>query len=103
MMLCCLVRIVKKVQRVVVRTVSVLARNLSYWARRAWKAHRERVATDATYAALTALALGGMLGTVPFTEVLAAVLAAALGVYMNAAGPGGRGRWNRNDDWDFAR
>src|SRR5664279_1199978 len=103
MMLCCLVRIVKKVERMVMQAVSVLARNVCFRARRAWKAHRERVATDAAYAALTVMVLGGLLGTVPLTEVFAAVLAAALGVFMSATGPGrGRGNRNWNDEWDFA-
>ena len=47
--------------------------------------------------------LGGLFGTVPLTEVFAAVLATALGVYMNATGPGrGHGGRNWNTDWDFA-
>ena len=100
-MLCNLVRLVKKVQGVVLRAVSVLARRLGRRARRAWKAHRERVATDPAYAALTALVLGWLLGTVPLTDLRAAVLAAALGVYMNATGQGrGDGGWNY--EWDFA-
>src|SRR5664279_2446398 len=102
MMLCNLARLVKKVKRVVLRAASVLGRNLGHRAKRAWKAHRERVATDATYAALTAMVLGALLGTVPFTEVLAAVLAAALGVYVSATGPG-RGHGGRHwNEWDFA-
>ena len=103
-MLCVLARLYKKVERVVVlRAVSVLARTLGRRARRAWKARRERVATDAPYAALTVIVLGGLFGTVPVTEVFAAVLATALGVFMSATGPGrGRGNRNWNDEWDFA-
>jgi hypothetical protein len=82
-MLRCVVRLYKKIKRVVRRATAVLLRRADEQLRRAWKFHASRVTQDPTYAAVTAIVLGGFFGAVPPKQVLAAVLAAVLGVFAN--------------------
>lgn len=70
--------------------------------RRAWSAHGARVATDASYAAVTAVVLARFLCLVPVGDVIAAVLAALLGVYMTGVNKyrPDVSRWT--NDWDLS-
>ncbi len=101
-MLRCLIRVAKTITNTITRTVSAFAKRIAQHLRRAWASHGERVATDATYAAVTATVLAGFLGLVPVKDVLSAVLAGVLGVYMTSRHGHSRdvNRWN--EDWDLA-
>jgi hypothetical protein len=101
-MLRCLIRVAKTIANAITRTVTALAKRIAQRLRRAWASHGERVATDATYAAVTATVLAGFLGLVPIKDVLSAVMAGVLGVYMTSRHGRGRdvNRWN--EDWDLA-
>ncbi|MGH8961414.1 MAG: hypothetical protein ACRDWT_09430 [Jatrophihabitantaceae bacterium] len=98
-MFCCLLRLYRKIRRQVLRAATILAWRLAHRCRRAWAAHGARVSQDATYAAATVLVLSGLFGMVPVKDVLAAVLAALLGVYMPTR-PGDRRAGHRTTRWD---
>jgi hypothetical protein len=83
-MLHSVVRFYKKIERVVRRATSVLLRGADEQLRLAWKFRASRVRQDPTYAAVTAIVLGGLFGAVPPKEVLAAVLAGVLGLAVNS-------------------
>jgi predicted lysophospholipase L1 biosynthesis ABC-type transport system permease subunit len=52
--------------------------------RTAWLEHRVRVSPYAAYATVTVAVLAGLLGLMPMRDVIAAVVAAALGILFNA-------------------
>lgn len=95
-MLCCLVGLLRKVDEATTRTLRRVVRV----ARRLWRGHVDRAATDAAYAAAAAAVIGGLLGFVPARDVIAAVLAAALGIYINGPRPAG-GLARALDPWDL--
>ena len=101
-MLRCLIRVAKKIIKTVTRAATAVAKWIAQCLRRAWKSHGDRVATDAVYAAVTATLLAGLLGLIPVTDVLAAVLSAVFGVHMTSRHGHSRdvNRWN--EDWDLA-
>jgi hypothetical protein len=98
-MFCCLVRIYRKVKQVIVRAATVLAWRTEQRVRQAWRAHGVRVASNATYAAVTATVLAGVLGLVPVKDVLSAVLGAVLGYASTQRGTGRRMTGSWSDDW----
>lgn len=99
-MLCRLIRFNRKLQRFLRRAVIAVAERLTRRVRVLWHAHLEKVATNAAYAAATAAVLGGVLGVIPVRDVLAAVMAAAFGVYIKGTQHAAAmsGRWE--DPWD---
>ena len=101
----CLTRFYKRAKRMVVTAVTVLLRRVAGRARQAWASHGSKVRTDPPYAAVIAIVLGGAFGVVPPKEVLAAAVAAALGVVMtgrNRPDSHPRRDMNRwNDDMDL--
>ena len=95
-MLCCLAGLARNVDKAITRTV----RRVACFARRLWRRHLDRAATNAAYATAAAAVAGGLLGFVPTREVIAAVLAAALGIYINGARPAG-GLARAGYPWDL--
>ena len=94
----CITRFYKKAKRMVVTAVTVLLRRVAGRARHAWAAHGSKVRTEPTYAAVIAVVLGAAFGVVPPKEVLAAAVAAALGVVMT-----GRSRLDSDPRRDMNR
>lgn len=67
-----------------------------------WAAHRDKVATNAAYASATAAVLAGLLGLLSPRDVIAAVLAAALGVYLRGSRDAGGAMEQRHlGPWDY--
>ncbi|HEY2299780.1 MAG TPA: hypothetical protein VGH43_18765 [Jatrophihabitans sp.] len=95
-MLCCLAGLARKVDEVITRTV----RRVACAARRLWRGHVDRAATNAAYAAAAAAVIGGLLGFVPARDVIAAILTAVFGIYINGARPAG-GLARAVDPWDL--
>jgi uncharacterized membrane protein len=96
-----LIRVTKRIGRTISRAVTAFAKRIAERLHQAWTSHGQRVATDATYAAVTATVLGWALGLVPVKDVVAAVLSAVLGVYMTNR-PGNSRDVNRwSDGWDL--
>ena len=98
-MLCCLVRLYKKIKRLLTRVAKAVARSAEQHLRQAWAGHHERVVTNTTYAAVTATMLAGALGLVPVKDVLSAVLGAVLGVYATSQRGRNRGANTWSADW----
>lgn len=81
-MFCTLLRLDKKAVNTIRQKALAAPRWLELRVRRPSTAHRDTVASNVSYAAATAAVLGGLLGLVSARDVLAAVLAAAFGVYL---------------------
>jgi hypothetical protein len=73
-----LIRFARSASRRAVRAAEVLAGRIAV----AWRSHLERVNCKPGYAAATAAVLAGALGLITAHEVVAAVLAGLLGVYL---------------------
>jgi hypothetical protein len=86
----------------IARAVTALAKHIAERLCRAWKLHGQWVATDAVYAAVTATVLAGILGLVPVTDVLSAVLSAVFGVHMSHRHGQHRDTKRWSDDWELA-
>ena len=70
--------------------VARLAKRAMERLRSLWRRHLASVAGNAGYAAATAAVLAGALGLLPGKEVVAAILAALLGIYLrDTRSPGG--------------
>jgi len=81
-MLCTLIRLARQAQRIIARTARALIDAAACRLRDLWQTHLNRVGGNAGYAAATAAVLAGGLGLLPARDVIAAVLAAAFGVYL---------------------
>ncbi len=99
-MLCRLIRLARRIDEIVADRLRRIARRIAGLIRRAWRDHLDQVANNAAYAAAAGAVIGGLLGFVPARDVIAAVLAAALGLYVNGARPAG-GTVRGVDPWDL--
>jgi hypothetical protein len=94
-MFCALIRIARKVNRWVVRTATAIARRVAA----AWRRHLDQVAGTPGYAAATAAVVAGALGMSKH-DVLAAVLAGLLGVYVRGTQEAGGAMRRATSDYD---
>ena len=97
-----LIRVAKRIGRTIARAVTAFAKHITERLHRAWDSHGQRVATDATYAAVTATLLGWTLGLIPVKDVLSAVLTAVFGVYTANRHSHTRDAQRWSDDWELA-
>jgi len=95
-----MIRLVRKINEVVSRAARAAATWLARRLRKLWAEHIDRLSNNAAYAAAAGAIVGGLLGFMPARDVLAAVLAAVLGVSINGARPtrSAMNRWT--DPWD---
>jgi hypothetical protein len=95
-MLCSVIRPIRKITHLAARSIRRPAHRIVLRLRSLRSRHLQKVSTDAPYAAASAAVLSGLLGLIPMRDVLGAILAAALGVYLKGsqASSGSMPRWD---------
>ena len=81
-MSCRLIRLARKIDQAFTSKLRAFARLVATLIRRAWQDHLDRAANNAAYATAAVAVVGGLLGIVPARDVIAAVFAALLGLYI---------------------
>jgi hypothetical protein len=101
-MLSTLIGIARAMERAAARVIQKVGDWVARRLTGVWATHLERVAGNAGYAAATAAVVAGVLGLMSARDVLAAVIAGALGIYLRGAHEAGGAIARPSSRWDVA-